>query len=324
MLASEICKIRKIHPIEVATPLIVPSFSSRGFPRLGELYRPLRDYVPQVSLISAFDIYYGHFGESDFYASNTMVIDSGGYEARSILDLDNGYLDERQAQKWSRDQYHEVLSRLAPESNLVLISYDADGSMPLAVQAEQAQSTFAAFQSCATDFLCKPHNGGSTVDIKEIIDNLDHFRSFSIFGVTEKELGRSMLDRCRNVFALRKALGESSLEMPIHIFGCLEPMSILAYFLCGADIFDGLAWLRFAFHNGIAIYRPNASVLQGLWKDDDENNWLQHSLDNLSELKKLGVKLTRFCGTYDMSIFDLPAEHASTIRALVNSAGVEL
>ena len=126
------------------------------------------------------------------------------------------------------------------------------------------------------------------------------------------------------VLALRKALGESSLKMPIHIFGCLEPMSILAYFLCGADIFDGLAWLRFAFHNGIAIYRPNASVLQGLWKDDDENNWLRHSLGNLSELMKLSMSLTRFCETYDVNILDLPAEHASIIMALVNSAGVEL
>lgn len=324
MQANEICKIRKIYPIEVATPLLAPSFSSRGFPGLSELYGSLRDHVPQVSLVSAFDIYYGHFGEHNVYASNTLLIDSGGYEARLIPDLDNGYIDERQSKKWSHEHYNQILSRLEPNSNLVLISYDADDPMPIGAQAEQAQTTFAQYQHCASDFLCKPQNGGNTVEIKEILNNLNQFRTFSVFGVTEKELGLSMLDRCRNLLALRTAFIESSLDMPIHVFGCLEPTSIIAYFLCGADIFDGLAWLRFAFHNNIAIYRPNASILQGLWHDDDANIWLRQSLANLRALEKLNKNLTRFCEAYDLSIFNLSAEHASIIQALVNSAGIEL
>ncbi len=39
-------------------------------------------------------------------------------------------------------------------------------------------------------------------------------------------------------------------------------MTTPMYFLSGADIFDGLTWLRFAYHNGYTMYKQNYGALK--------------------------------------------------------------
>jgi hypothetical protein len=34
------------------------------------------------------------------------------------------------------------------------------------------------------------------------------------------------------------------------------------YFIAGAEVFDGLAWLRFGFHEGRTMYRENYGILR--------------------------------------------------------------
>ena len=67
--------------------------------------------------------------------------------------------------------------------------------------------------------------------------------------------GDSLVKRCSAVVMLRDAMGDAGLDAPIHIFGAINPMEVLTYFFCGADVFDGLNWLRLAFrkHGSIAI-----------------------------------------------------------------------
>lgn len=81
---------------------------------------------------------------------------------------------------------------------------------------------------------------------------------FHALGVTEKELGGNFKERMINIARIRKALNGVGLEnMPIHIFGSLDTVSTPLYFVAGADIFDGLTWLRFAYYKGMTIYRQN-------------------------------------------------------------------
>src|SRR5438876_12306842 len=54
----------------------------------------------------------------------------------------------------------------------------------------------------------------------------------------------------------------AGLETPIHIFGSLDTVTTPMYFLAGADIFDGLTWLRFVFHDGYTIYKQNYCALE--------------------------------------------------------------
>ncbi len=48
----------------------------------------------------------------------------------------------------------------------------------------------------------------------------------------------------QNIAKLRKALDKAGLNIPLHVFGSLDTVTTPLYFLAGADIFDGLTWLR--------------------------------------------------------------------------------
>ena len=70
--------------------------------------------------------------------------------------------------------------------------------------------------------------------------NVSVLEGFDLVGVTEKELGNSLLNRLHNTSRLRMALDEVSNEAPIHVFGSLDPLNVPLYFAAGAEVFDGL------------------------------------------------------------------------------------
>lgn len=102
---------------------------------------------------------------------------------------------------------------------------------------------------------------GARLKIESIVQNIHRLEEFDIIGVTEKELGNSILGRMRNIAKIRRALEKAGLDTPIHVFGSLDTITTPMYFLAGADIFDGLTWLRFAFHEGHTIYKHNYGAL---------------------------------------------------------------
>ena len=76
---------------------------------------------------------------------------------------------------------------------------------------------------------------------------MEALKRFSVIGIAAREAGSSFLKRCSSIVMLRNLLNDAGLDMPIHVFGAINPYEALAYFFCGADIFDGLNWLRLAF-----------------------------------------------------------------------------
>jgi hypothetical protein len=108
----------------------------------------------------------------------------------------------------------------------------------------------------ARELLIKPETENSKrLHLDRISSALPDVGDFAVIGVTEKEIGNSILNRMLNVARLRRALDCLHPDMPIHIFGSLDTISTYLYFLAGADIFDGLTWLRYAFLDGDTIYR---------------------------------------------------------------------
>ena len=84
------------HPlgIELSTPLLIPSFSSKGFAMhdgKSELYNIMvfaREFIYETQLLSAYDIYYGHMLDlMDINPTQLTIIDSGGYETSNNFDL---------------------------------------------------------------------------------------------------------------------------------------------------------------------------------------------------------------------------------------------
>jgi hypothetical protein len=65
----------------------------------------------------------------------------------------------------------------------------------------------------------------------------------------------------QNIAKLRNALTKAGIDIPIHVFGSLDSVTTPLYFLAGADVFDGLTWLRFAFHEGQTLYKQNYGAL---------------------------------------------------------------
>jgi hypothetical protein len=107
----------------------------------------------------------------------------------------------------------------------------------------------------------------------------------------------------QNIARIRMALDKAKLDIPIHVFGSLDTVTTPMYFLAGADIFDGLTWLRFAYQDGQTIYKQNfgatkfavstkAHVLDGLcWNH------------NYYYMKELELEMQRFLLVNDFVAF---------------------
>jgi len=72
-------------------------------------------------------------------------------------------------------------------------------------------------------------------------------RGFDIVAVTEKELGNTLLQRLRMLKLLRELLDRTKVSAPLHVFGGLDPLLTPLYVACGAEIVDGVGWLRYAY-----------------------------------------------------------------------------
>ncbi len=111
------------------------------------------------------------------------------------------------------------------------------------------------------------------------------------------------------------------METPIHIFGCLDPISIWLFYLCGADVFDGLFWLRFAFHNNIPIYRSTWAILTGNAELIDLELHLVVLIHNLQVLQQQRLHMVRYASSQEVSILPFGVEYA---EKLLNTADVTL
>ena len=237
-------QVRRVHKLGVATPLIAPSFSSRGFPQLPEIWEEFRHKLYGVCLVSAFDVAGGRIPNGVADLVNLAILDSGLYETRvRRLDL-NATESYPHPEDWAREQYLEAVQVIGAQGNLVLVNFDHVGR--LEDQIELAVVDFSTAPRAASDFLIKPADPAELVNVAKLAQIADALKHFSVIGITAREAGDSFLERCRSIVMLRDLLNDAGLDTPVHVFGAIKPYEVLAYFLCGADIFDGLSWLRWS------------------------------------------------------------------------------
>ncbi len=236
------------------TPLLIPSFSSKGYPNLIDLILTAERFVSEVTLISAYDIFY-HRIEPPITFADLIFLDSGGYEAgKDNEHSDLGYQSE-DPKPWTEDYYRLVLERWPFNVPTVAVSFDhPDVRLPTVRQVDRAIHFFLNRKNLAACLLVKPEHYGEFVNIDALLAMGTRLAHFQIIGVTERELGSTVLDRMIAIAKLREGLTEHGLNLPIHIFGSLDPINTPHYFCAGADVFDGLGWLRFAYSDGNADY----------------------------------------------------------------------
>jgi hypothetical protein len=306
------------HPsgVKFTTPLLVPSFSSKGFP-------PTRDNKPWASraleisgewltdtmLISAYDVHHGHIPQpSDLsFMPDLTIVDSGGYEAGFDEDFSAVAVRDHRPKDWSPDDLRRVLDAWPERFPAVFVSYDHPARrISVAAQISEAKELFGNYAKQMHSLLLKPE--AKTQEylknvLKTVIEVPNMLAGFHIIGITEKELGSSLLDRMQRIAELRLALDGACISTPIQVFGALDPITSGLYFMSGAEIFDGLTWQRYAYHEGMCIYRANYGALTiGLDGRDHLVDGKTMS-DNVNYLRKLELSMRRVVLDQDVRHF---------------------
>lgn len=307
--------------VTLETPLLIPSFSSKGFPDLRNVIQFMRGFITDAALISAYDVYYSHLNASNTSFPEVLFLDSGGYEASVEHDLSEAYGHAYKPKPWTQRMHEQVVRNWPKSIATVAVTFDSPSrSFRLKEQIRRASQFRAKFADVATEILIKPEDArANTVPIEQITSRAKEFRQFAAVGVTEKELGRTVLDRLKNIARIRTALDTAHVEVPLHIFGSLDASITPIYFLAGAEIFDGLTWLRFGYHDGSTVYNQNYSMLR-------ERDWLRLTFQDLSimmwknnyyYLQRMRDQMFTYLRTGDFAAF-------GNLSGFLNEAGLAL
>lgn len=302
------------HPLGVTleTPMLVPSFSSKGFwigktgeSEVNDICSVASDYLTETMLISAFDIACEHLPIFDSAITELTFVDSGGYEISDVHDLSAVYRHPQKIQDWSVEKLTKVYSSWPEHIPAVFVSYDhPELRKPLNEQIESAKELFSNYPKQLHTLLIKPETHlQKDIQVTNVVADCEALRDFHIIGFTEKELGNSILKRMSNIAKIRIAMDDKGVNIPIHIYGSLDPITSILYFLSGAEIFDGLTWLRYGYTDDYACYWSNYGAKAiGIHRDDDFIK-AKTSQENLSSLIELTSQMQKFLLDYDFQRF---------------------
>jgi len=288
------CRRTLSHPLagQIELPLLIPAFSSKGFGfseagrgkksrEYSELAYALAEFTRhpmQYIMVSAYDLHYDHFLAPKLSAKNAtqyltnsriVVIDSGGYELTSDFDSTEIKTFIYQPKTgFGKEEYEKILNQITRDKNnlhLIITNFDHESSsLPLGAQISLARELFNKFPKCLTNFIIRPWTKDSEIVDPSRLSNaaFANFKGFDIIGVTEKDLGKNIIDQLKRIAFLRKGLNEAGVDSPIHVWGGLDPVMTPLFFFVGAEIFDGISWLRYAYRNGVAVNRKCYSILK--------------------------------------------------------------
>ena len=340
------------HPLGavIDLPRLVPAFSSKGFPFLknggGEENRRggrggrskaprsrrpadkrtisettlalelTAPYIRDSILLSAYDLHHKHFRKPEKYFQGKEVIflDSGGYELSPGFDQTEPVHWGTPKKAFSERDYLAVLAKLPSDLPFSISNFDwGSRRRTIPEQVMSAQRLFRRFPAFLKDFIVKPGDGRRYIDMDEVIRHVKKFRGFDILGVTEKELGEDTIDRLIAVARLRLALDRENMSIPIHVWGGLDPLLTPLYFFAGAEIFDGISWLRYAYIDGVAVYRDSYNLLvDGIENPTDKSRVVALS-HNLSFLRRLATHLGDFA-LHNGTRFDMFGTRAEALE----------
>ncbi len=300
----------------IRTPLMIPSYSSRaGGHDVCRILKVTKEFVSGPILVSAYDIIRHGVTQSQTRFASHVFLDSGGYEAGADADLSEVDSYPSQGSKWTVGEYQQVLKKWDFRQPTALVTYDSpDRREQLEKQIARAKRQRSQFGSAACVFLIKPEPASrKRLNVNKIVEFAPKLAEFDVIGVTEKELGDSLVERLQNVSKIRRALLSHGLSTPIHVFGSLDPVACPLFFICGADIFDGLTWIRYAYHNAMAIYRQNMASRTADWPPDIKDGELTALIhvQNYHTLGRIKDQMIQFIPECDFDVF---VEHSSYFK----------
>ncbi len=298
--------------ISLQTPLLIPSFSSKGFARskkdgkseIGKILAASGEFLTEAFLISAYDIFYKNIRPPRElpFTPDLIFLDSGGYEISTDTDY-SSVIDPLPAPAaWDLDKLKSVLDAWPEEIPIVIVSYDHHNERKtVGEQIDDARKLFRKYTQHMHLLLLKPETTTQTLldeALKSAMAHAKELGSFDLVGLTEKELGHSMLERMVQIARLRRAMDEAGVNIPIHIFGSLDPISVCLYYISGAELFDGLTWIRYGYSDdGRCLYTHNLGVLKYGINTSDNHIKSRAMAGNYYYLQDLQRRLREFEAT---------------------------
>ncbi len=300
---------------EFRTPLLLPSFSSR-VPKIDNIFRTVEDIIDGPILISAYDIKHKHLTAPYDWAS-AIFLDSGGYEISKDTDLSDVGDEQRVDRKWTVEEHAEVISTWTSQTPLVVVNYDHPQLRHTFEEQIDKALQLKLPQNAVREILLKPEKVGQHfIQLESLLKVVRKLAEFDIIGVTEKEIGNSVFERMRNVARLRLALSSVGIRKPVHIFGSLDTTTTLFYFVAGADIFDGLTWLRYAFRDGRTLYKQDFGITEiGVTIKSPAVEAVCWS-KNYNYLQEMQREMRRFLNAYDFKVF---SHHSELLKSVAES-----
>ncbi len=148
----------------VRTPLLVPSFSSKGFGHapgggsgVGHIWTIAQEYLTDCMLISAYDIFHKNIEQPQSAVAELTIVDSGGYETSPTHDLSTVYLDPVDDVQWPLDSVVSVYDKWSDHIPAVFVSHDHYKMRhSLSEQVARARELFAKYPSHLHCLLVKP------------------------------------------------------------------------------------------------------------------------------------------------------------------------
>jgi hypothetical protein len=294
-------------------PLVVPSYSSKALARIS-VSRTLEntaEFIAAAVLISAYDIRYYGVDPSRFKVQ-LIIVDSGGYE--TLVDEEGrlrGGIADHASFPWSTELYAETLAGIDVVSPVVAVSYDR---AELAIEDQILAAHEASDPRRGSAFLLKPRSG-ERLTIQSIAEHARSLGLFDIVGVTEKEAGDTFFERLIFVARLRALLDANAVFKPIHVFGGLDPFMTPLYFLAGADIVDGLTWLRMAFSDTGAHYLPAYAAMTEPMASFEATEWRIRRA-NFRRVVDMQTAIRRFLRSGNYDVLSAKKEMSMAIRDL--------
>ncbi len=303
------------------TPMLVPSFSSKSDTdwKPVDQIQLLSEHLTEAALVSAYDLHHGLATVP--VGPEILFIDSGGYEVlRDFKAAENGDSSGLTRFPWTEQLHRTLVGSLKLPRGvkaLVAVSYDHPNTpKQISEQITAARELAEANPQFLVEILLKPPPNERVHDIENILPHIEELRPFSVIGVTDKELGPSMLHRMAAVARLRRALNEKGIDTPIHVFGSLDPVTTPLYFLAGADIFDGLSWLRYGMKEGRTTYLQNHAAWEFGLKATPESVQSGTWVNNYLYMRKLQEQMECFLKEGNFEEFENTGsllKHAHTV-----------
>ena len=311
---------------ELTTPLLIPSITSKGFQlrqdglsEVGTYLEVARDHLTEALLISAYDLHHRLLPQaaelltqdhwSTVYSTpSLLVIDSGGYELGAWWDDSDLVRERRQARPFTQTEYEDLIRQLPHDRDFLVVNYDHIGATDHRPSYDRQIADSAAFfarrPELMSDFLLKPPFSNRDVSADALADHAPQLAPFDVIGVTERELGQTLLDRLVATARLRQLLDAHRVDAPLHVFGVLDPLLVALFYFAGAEIFDGLTWLRYGAYQNTSVNRATVALLHDCLDQPDAVVGARAQVGYLAALAALKRNLRRWKDSgEDFSVF---------------------